>query len=1034
MNCQLNCKLARTAVLLIALTFVSGLQADPRLWDPAGIAIRQGAGIGSHCVVQNDENNTLVVWCDLRSGSEDLFAQLISPSGVPLWEPEGKLVAGGPWGSVNPVAVAVADGWIIFWMDHRLDCGMSDDPVFGDIYAQKIDLNGNRQWLDNDQTGVCVDTYTSRIDHMNPLIAVPDGSGGAMVAWVDFRDYEHGEIYVQRIDAGGTVQWASPLLAADSSVVHSETMSGCGDGTGNLILGWNNGYEGTLICKVTPAGLRPWGNRGQQLRAGYHLGGESMRLCPDGSGGCYVAWTGRTTDTGPSLHAQRVNAAGAALWTSGGIDVCTNLYTPHFSVAPSVNADSTDGVLLSWTNDDYMNPQIYSQKISASGQILWTQNGLLTGADPCGGANSFFRGHPIAMSDHAGGMICFWLENLAEGISISGDIYATRIGPSGVKTWGGDCNPVCAAPSSQEAFLPILAPNGAFVFWIDIASDLTTLRYQLVNVANGNLLLNENTSILHSGICAQAENPRIIAVSPGHAAVVWEDTRSWTGRKLYYRMIDAAGHLSPDANGRLLTPAFANVNDAWQSNAQLCSDGSGGFWAVGVHSDNRSEMSCARLTHVNANGDVVSPDSGIMVGVSYLGYGVESAMCVPDGMGGCYVAWVSYNEEFILTIQVNRYNASGQPQWSTPRQFDGGAYTNELDGMLAMAENRCAIVWGFGSSYDRPLFCSYLNSDGSLHWQTMVDPENGRHRDVQIIADNNGGLYCAWQTQYSDFTDYVVVQHLDGQGQRLWSDTGMIVGTADEECYYPRLSKDRHGNLYVAWLEHGNQWRGWFYLQKISPSGIVLWETRGRAFCANTQGERSGLRLYPDKGDGVFAFWNERTNLRRHIFGTHLDSEGSPFADPYWTPNGALISTSWDEQYDPVICDDGEGGVIVAYVDNKGVDVVIEPPQIYAQRIYDGYTDADERPIAATDYALNQNFPNPFNPATEISFELAQSGLAKLEVFDLLGRYVTTLVNGNLSAGAHQVRFDGANLPSGTYIYRLQSADFSQSRKMLLLK
>jgi hypothetical protein len=83
---------------------------------------------------------------------------------------------------------------------------------------------------------------------------------------------------------------------------------------------------------------------------------------------------------------------------------------------------------------------------------------------------------------------------------------------------------------------------------------------------------------------------------------------------------------------------------------------------------------------------------------------------------------------------------------------------------------------------------------------------------------------------------------------------------------------------------------------------------------------------------------------------------------------------------------------------------------------------------------LDQNYPNPFNPSTEISFQLPTDGTVRLQVFDITGRVVATLVDGPMSAGTHQVRFEGANLPSGLYLYRIETAVGRQTRRMTLLK
>jgi len=85
-------------------------------------------------------------------------------------------------------------------------------------------------------------------------------------------------------------------------------------------------------------------------------------------------------------------------------------------------------------------------------------------------------------------------------------------------------------------------------------------------------------------------------------------------------------------------------------------------------------------------------------------------------------------------------------------------------------------------------------------------------------------------------------------------------------------------------------------------------------------------------------------------------------------------------------------------------------------------------------FSLYQNYPNPFNPATSIRYELPENALVTLEVFDMLGRRVATLVNEAQASGQHQAAFDATGLSSGLYLYRLQAGEFSQTRKMLLVK
>lgn len=90
--------------------------------------------------------------------------------------------------------------------------------------------------------------------------------------------------------------------------------------------------------------------------------------------------------------------------------------------------------------------------------------------------------------------------------------------------------------------------------------------------------------------------------------------------------------------------------------------------------------------------------------------------------------------------------------------------------------------------------------------------------------------------------------------------------------------------------------------------------------------------------------------------------------------------------------------------------------------------------VSVSEYALHDNYPNPFNSETQIRFDLVESGNVKLVVYDLLGREVATVVNHIMPAGSHSISFNAGNLPSGLYLYRLVVNGFSDQKKMLLMK
>jgi hypothetical protein len=85
-------------------------------------------------------------------------------------------------------------------------------------------------------------------------------------------------------------------------------------------------------------------------------------------------------------------------------------------------------------------------------------------------------------------------------------------------------------------------------------------------------------------------------------------------------------------------------------------------------------------------------------------------------------------------------------------------------------------------------------------------------------------------------------------------------------------------------------------------------------------------------------------------------------------------------------------------------------------------------------FSLEQNYPNPFNPTTHFRFSLPEKGFASLTVYDVLGKEIAMVANHEFSAGTYDVPWNASGLPSGVYFYRLQTKNFSETKKLVLTK
>jgi hypothetical protein len=150
------------------------------------------------------------------------------------------------------------------------------------------------------------------------------------------------------------------------------------------------------------------------------------------------------------------------------------------------------------------------------------------------------------------------------------------------------------------------------------------------------------------------------------------------------------------------------------------------------------------------------------------------------------------------------------------------------------------------------------------------------------------------------------------------------------------------------------------------------------------------------------------------------DMDGSYLIESLEPGNYSLVSSL-------VNYDNNQSIIAVDYLTNStlNVDINLAP---------DGTTGINNNSVTPNGYTLNQNYPNPFNPTTIISYQIQQSGLVTLKLYNILGKEVATLVNENQNAGQYNYTLKGGNLASGVYFYRLQAGSFVSTKKMTLLK
>jgi len=232
-----------------------------------------------------------------------------------------------------------------------------------------------------------------------------DGAGGAIITWADKRPDDDVDIYAQRVDIDGNVQWTADGVAVCNDSDYNHYPSIISDEAGGAVIAWWDYQAGTTdydiyAQRLNASGTALWTAGGQAICA-EDSNQTGPRMCSDGQGGTYFAWAdARWGYDDYDIYAQRVDADGNPQWTSSGVGVCTAF---HDQEDHQIIADGTGGAIIAWVDQrDSVDYDIYAQRMDINGSIRWTYNGVAVCDDPS------TQYYPRLTSDGDGGVIIVW--------------------------------------------------------------------------------------------------------------------------------------------------------------------------------------------------------------------------------------------------------------------------------------------------------------------------------------------------------------------------------------------------------------------------------------------------------------------------------------------------------------------------------------------------------------------------------------------------------------------------------------------------
>ncbi|MES2762746.1 MAG: T9SS type A sorting domain-containing protein [Bacteroidota bacterium] len=440
---------------------------------------------------------------------------------------------------------------------------------------------------------------------------VTDTKGGVVVSWDDKRTFTvtATDIYAQRIKKNGHEKWLNNGIAICTYTGTQKSSALISSGIdGSAIITWEDNRAGNFDIyaqKVDSSGNVLWTTNGIAV-CSKTTNQKNPKISSDNAGGAIIVWEDSLNNYW-DISAQRISSTGTLLWTTNGVNICNS---PNAQNNPKIDVDGLGGAIITWqdkrNNADY---DIYAQRIDNSGASLWTANGVVV----CNAINT--QNNPRIEPDGANGALIGWTDKRN---AIDNNIYAQRVNAAGAVQWTANGVLVCGATNNQSALdIKYIGTAGLMLTWKD---DRTTVNFnaiyaQIVSLAGANQLAS-NGILISNGI--KSINPNVINDGTGGAILAWQDSTA-LGWDIKTQSINSTGVVQWTSGG----VTVCNASDDQENVAQV-TDGAGG--AIYVWEDRRNTSNYDLYAH-----HLYSTGTPILIGINELaGLNEMQSFCFPN--------------------------------------------------------------------------------------------------------------------------------------------------------------------------------------------------------------------------------------------------------------------------------------------------------------------------------------------------------------------------------------------------------------------
>lgn len=390
-----------------------------------------------------------------------------------------------------------------------------------------------------------------------------------------------------------------------------------------------------------------------------------------------------------------------------------------------------------------------------------------------------------------------------------------------------------------------------------------------------------------------------------------------------------------------------------------------------------------------------------------------------DSLGNVYVTGTGWY--FRLKPLTVKYDTEGEFQWSRFYNLTeqvGSTYSNSLD--------KDRNVFTTGHLGDSCITIKY-NSDGTLLWSKFIHKSQGN----SIAIDNQQNVIIGGSSIDDSGIKKILFSKYSNSGDSLWSKTySFFRDTINVDQYISSISIDKENSIYGCGSARGNgsgnSRRA--IVVKYNPMGEMLWNYEYSDTVSTFVFKVSEFyKGVIDKQGNyyVMGLKNIYNHPPQFDYTDILSIKFSPTGNILWKIDKNLLINQRVFGKDIVVDKNFNVTTIEWNIKNDTFTVSNYSQVVNINQIND---------IIPESIELYQNYPNPFNGTTIIRFSVSKSDNLKLEIYDLQGRKIETLLNRKLNSGTYEIQYNSKNLSSGIYYYKITSGNISMTKKLVLIK